>query len=179
MPVAWREACSWLTPEPWIPGRAEMGASMVEQIKEFFLVGLPQIPVWAKSFLTVLVVTAGGFLLVAMWRPPSTVIQLNPLVAENLRLGVIAFMKNRGEFAAAPSIVFGHAKGIVAKMGTDRDALVRVENEIESRKRNDANWTYANQLNEALALVYALGLTPDTKQQNEVFLQMPLPVESY
>jgi hypothetical protein len=50
-----------------------------------------------------------------------------------------------------------------------------VQATIEERKRTDPNWTYANQINAGLALVNALGLAPETADENRIFLLMPLP----
>ena len=60
-------------------------------------------------------------------------------------------------------------------MATEGNVFPKVDAEIESRERNDANWYSANRLVSAKALVNTLGLTEETKNQNAVLIQMPLP----
>ena len=52
-----------------------------------------------------------------------------------------------------------------------------VQMEIEQRKNNDNNWKFANELSEGKALVNALGLDYDIPKDNQIFLQLPLPVK--
>ncbi len=150
-------------------------ASTYDAIRELLLVDLPASPLWGKAGVSLVVVTLSILFLLTLWRTPSSLPSLDPVTATRIQQGLTAFFDNEGEFAPARAIVFGEAKGIVRRMKNEPDIFAKVQMEIEARKRNDNNWTFANQLNEALALVNALGLTPETPRENAIFLQMPLP----
>ncbi len=112
-------------------------------------------------------------------------IQNQPISAEsrsiteqNIRNGVTSFFENQDWLSSTPSIVMGEAKGIVRELSTDQNTFSNIDQEIAKRKKEDANWTFANQLTEALALVNYLGLDKDTKIKNQIFLDMPLPIVS-
>lgn len=94
---------------------------------------------------------------------------------QDIRLGIASFFKNEDWLSTTPSIVMGEAKNIVRKLKTDPNTFLNIEQEIERRKKEDNNWTFANQLTSAMALVNYLGLDTETKVKNEIFLNMPLP----
>jgi|ERR1043165_681388 hypothetical protein len=125
--------------------------------------------------------TSGSFLLgnyfasIKASKSDSVNVETQGKIEEDIRLGVTSFFQNQDWLSTAPSIVMGEAKGIVRKFKTDRNTFVNVEREIERRKKEDNNWTFANQETQALALVNYLGLDLDTKIKNEIFLNMPLP----
>jgi hypothetical protein len=95
--------------------------------------------------------------------------------AKRLELGVFRFFRAQGEFAPPIPLVFGEAKSIVRRFKSEQNVFEKVQAKIEERKRTDANWTFANQLNAGLGLVHALGLAPETEEDNRTFLLMPLP----
>ena len=96
-------------------------------------------------------------------------------IENDLRTGLISFFRNQDEFAPRPSRVMGEAKSIVRNLQVDPNTFNNIQMEIERRKKNDNNWTFANILTDALALVNSLGLDNTTETHNEIFLKMPLP----
>src|SRR6202035_4060196 len=92
-----------------------------------------------------------------------------------LTAGIREFFRNMGEFSPASSLIYGSAKSIVREMKSDPHIFENTQEKIEQRKTSDPNWTFANQLNAGLALVNALGLSPETEADNEVFLLLPMP----
>jgi hypothetical protein len=148
----------------------------IETIRRILFIDLPSLPIWAKSGVSVIIITCGVLVLLFLWKNPSTVASLDPTTSQRLEQGVVAFFRNEGEIAASKAIVFGEAKAIVRRMKNEPDVFAKIQMEIESRKKNDNNWMFANQLNEASALVNALGLTTETSKENQIFLQMPLPL---
>ena len=135
---------------------------------------LPGLPVYVKLGLTTIAAALALVLIFSMWRSPASLAVLNPVVHAQLEKGVSQFFKYYNGGADPPEI-FGEAKDIVRRMATEGNVFPKVDAEIESRKRNDNNWGPANRLASAKALVNTLGLTEETKNQNSVFLQMPLP----
>lgn len=148
---------------------------MLDSIQKLVVYDLPALPFSAKAIVSIIIFSFGALLLLALWRDPSSLASIDPTASNRLERGVVAFFQNRGDFPASTAIVFGEAKDIVRRMKSEPDVFTRVQMEIENRKKNDNNWTFANILTEAKALVNALGLTPETKRENEIFLQMPLP----
>jgi hypothetical protein len=148
---------------------------LIDSVRKLLVFDLPALPFAVKIVSSVIVVSFMALLLVAMWRDPSSLASLDPVTYNRLQQGVVSFFRNRGQFPSPAATVFGEAKDIVRRMKSEPDVFTRVQMEIESRKKNDNNWTFANILTEAKALVNALGLTPETKRENELFLQMPLP----
>ena len=128
-----------------------------------------------KVPITIVILSACAFLLLALWRDPLRASVLDPVTAGRLENGTQSFFENSGEFAPDPAIVFGDAKDIVRRMKTDPNVFQNIDGEIEARKRADNNWKFANELSSAKALVNALGLDIDTPAENKIFLQMPLP----
>jgi hypothetical protein len=135
---------------------------------------LPSLPVYVKIGLSAVTLALCLVLLVSMWRSPASLAALNPITHQRLEKGVSQFFRYYKGLADPPE-VYGEAKDIVRRMKTEGDVFPKIDAEIEARKRNDNNWYPANRLASAKALVNALGLTHETKAENEVFLQMPLP----
>lgn len=153
-------------------------ADALDAFRKILAIDLPNLPAWAKGGVSIVLLTLTVLLLLALWRSPTTLAALDPATAHRLERGIDAFFENQGEFASSRAVVFGEAKAIVRRMKAEPDVFPKVQMDIEARKRNDNNWTFANQLNEALALVNALGLAPDTPHENSIFLQLPLPIIS-
>ena len=148
---------------------------MYEAVKKIILVDLPTLDTILKVPLTLVIVALTGFFVIALWRDPTRVSELDPETATRLKQGTISFFQNSGDFAPVPAIVFGNAKDIVRQMKTTSNVFSNIDAEIEARKRRDNNWKFANELSAGKALVNALGLDFDTKRENHIFLQMPLP----
>jgi len=144
--------------------------------KEVILVDLPQLPIWLKVVVTVIVVTLLVAVLTAVWRRPAILREINPVVTEQLETGVKRFFLGYDQkIGDSPAVIFGEAKGIVRRFGDEKGVFTKVEAEIEAAKRTDANWSYANKKRDGLYLVNALGLNEKTTKENEIFLQLPLP----
>jgi hypothetical protein len=92
-----------------------------------------------------------------------------------LAIGIQNYFQGGNDLLSDPSQVIGLAKGIVSRFGKDADPFGSVNAEITKDKKNDPNWYHANMLQSALALVYALGLSPDTKDKNQAFIDMVPP----
>lgn len=78
----------------------------------------------------------------------------------------------------APGTVMAEARGIVRRFENEPDIFRTVQEEIEERKKNDTNRIFANELASGLKLVNILGLSPETRNKNEIFLTMELPAVS-
>lgn len=96
-------------------------------------------------------------------------------IRDQLTRGIRNYFDGMSDIGPDPSQVLGRARGIAARLAHQDRVFEDVEAEIERRKRDDNNWTYANRLDAALDLVYALGLTPSSSERNRVFLDMDLP----
>lgn len=142
----------------------------VRKLLEFHLPGLP---IYAKISLTGIVTILSLMFVVSTWRTPASLATMNPVIQNQLQTGVVQFFKHYK--GLDQSEVFGDAKDIVRRMKTEGDIFPKIDSEIEARKRNDKNWFQANRLYSAKTLVLSLGLTSETKNSNEVFMQMPLP----
>jgi len=149
---------------------------MYEVIKKFLLVDLPSLDFYPKLALSLVLMSLSLFLLVSMWRDPARASSIDPAAEARLKEGVQAFFANMGQFAPDTPVVYGNAKDIVRRLKTEKDVFEKVSLEIEDRKRRDNNWKFANELSAAKALVNALGLDYDTPKENQIFLQMPLPL---
>lgn len=99
-----------------------------------------------------------------------------PSTARVLTGSIRSYFASQNWLVAAPATVMAYARGIVQRFDDDEPSVMKhVDEEIESHKRTDANWTWANRLAEGRELVLWLGLSPKTKQRNRVFLEMRLP----
>jgi hypothetical protein len=96
-------------------------------------------------------------------------------VEQALERGIRNYFDSEDWTGPEPSVVMGLAKGIADRFSSEQGVFQSVEAEIERHKREDNNWTFANRLQSALALVHALGLSPSTEQRNRVFRDMVLP----
>jgi hypothetical protein len=97
------------------------------------------------------------------------------LEEQRLSQGIKNYFEGQDWTSPEPGQVIGIAKRIVGRFGVESDVFGSVQAEIEKRKKEDANWTYANGIQSGLALVQALGLSPETKERNRIFLQMVIP----
>lgn len=150
---------------------------MYEAIKKILLVDLPSLDFYPKLALSLVLMSFSLFLLVSMWRDPARASSIDPAAEARLKIGVTVFFANMGSNSPTVPVVFGDAKDIVRRFKTEKDVFEKVGLEIEDRKRRDNNWKFANELSAAKALVNALGLDYDTTKENQIFLQMPLPVQ--
>ena len=96
-------------------------------------------------------------------------------IENDIRLGVLSYFNNQNWLSPEPATVMGEAKNIVRQLKTDPNTFNNVQQEIERRKKEDNNWTFANMLTSALALVNYLGLDKESDVKNQIFLDMPLP----
>lgn len=144
-------------------------------VKKLLLIDIPTLPASLKFGASAVMLVVFVFTLLILWRPASTIRELNPSVSKRLEEGVTNFFLAQWEHGPDPAYVFGEAKAIVIEFQRNSNKMADVSSEIERRKREDNNWTYANRLAAGQALVSALGLTPETVQENEIFLQLPLP----
>jgi Sec-independent protein translocase protein TatA len=148
---------------------------MIDAIKRLILADLPSLDPMLKAILSIIIVLVAGFFVIAMWRDPIRASQLDPQIEKKLEISVKSFFE-QGDFGPSKApIIFGKAKDIVRRFKGEKDVFTKVENEIEKMKKNDNNWTFANDLTAAKALVNALGLDTDTEADNRIFLQMPFP----
>jgi hypothetical protein len=91
---------------------------------------------------------------------------------------VTAFFMNQEPYLRSnPGVVFGFAKGIVTQLieNPERDPFASTKAEIRRHMKEDANWSYANTKNDAIALVQALSISKAHRDWAEAFLEMPLP----
>ncbi|TFW29452.1 hypothetical protein [Duganella callida] len=149
---------------------------MYEAIKKILLVDLPSLDFYPKLALSLVLMSISLFLLVSMWRDPARASSIDPATEARLKAGVTAFFANMGDNSPAVPVVFGNAKDMVRRFKTEKNVFENVGLEIENRKQRDNNWKFANELSAAKALVNALGLDYDTTKENQIFLQMPLPI---
>jgi hypothetical protein len=149
---------------------------MYEAVKKLLLVDLPSLDFYPKLALSLVLMSVSLFLLVSMWRDPARASSIDPAAEARLQEGVWAFFASMGQFSPDVPVVYGNAKDIVRRLKTEKDVFEKVGLEIEDRKRRDNNWKFANELSAARALVNALGLDYDTPKENQIFLQMPLPL---
>ena len=93
----------------------------------------------------------------------------------DLSNAIIGFFKSYDGFTS-PAQIIGEAKGIVNRFPSElQNTTNNVQNEIQFKKQHDANWTYANMLRDGLLLVNYIGLTYQTMEKNQVFLDMTAP----
>ena len=93
----------------------------------------------------------------------------------DLTTAIIAFFKSYDGYTS-PAQIIGEAKGIVSRFPSElQNTVNNVQRDIQFKKQNDANWTYANMLRDGLLLVNYLGLTHQTTAKNEIFTEMTMP----
>jgi hypothetical protein len=110
--------------------------------------------------------------------PQGNLSAQNAAEEQRLATGIRNYFEGQEWFSPEPGQVIGLAKGIVERFGSESDVVGSVQAQIERRKKEDPNWTYANRIQSALALVQALGLSARTKEKNRVFLDMVVPAIS-
>jgi len=92
-----------------------------------------------------------------------------------LTISVVAFFKSYDGYGS-PAQIIGEAKGIINRFSSEmQNATNNIQNEIQFKKDHDNNWTYANLLRDGLLLVNYIGLTYQTKEKNQIFLEMTMP----
>jgi hypothetical protein len=96
----------------------------------------------------------------------------------DLRETVVNVFASRSDsYGPEPANVYGQAQLIAGRLLKETDSVVfrDVEKQIETRKKVDNNWTFANMLTEALSLVGSLALSHDDLERIEAFRGMPMP----
>lgn len=99
-------------------------------------------------------------------------------ISSELTRQINNYFEGKDWLAPNPATVMAEARGIVQRFKSEPNTFETIQEEIEERKKNDPNWTFANELKGGLELVNILGLSPNTENKNEIFLTMELPAVS-
>ena len=98
-------------------------------------------------------------------------------IEKQLTSNIVSFYENYDwSYGPSPAQVISEAKKIVNRFSIDKESTFeKIEAEIQFKKDNDNNWTYANLQRDGFALVNYLGLNHTTIEKNNVFLSLEIP----